>query len=69
MRDIRINIEKAENGFVVEAMDKTWIADSGHKVGEVVREICLLLDGKDDLREFEKGVEEFVDAMKGANHE
>jgi hypothetical protein len=65
MRTAHITIEKVENGFVIEHDCKTWVAERPYDARQIVENIIIGLDGKDDLEEFEKGVEEFVDAMKG----
>jgi len=69
MRATHINVEKVENGYIVESDGKTWIAESLYDIGEICKTLSSRLDGKDDLEEFEKSVEEFVDAMKGGDNE
>lgn len=64
MRSKHFTIEKVENGYLIEDDSKTWIADSIYNVGEIVKEIAKLIDGKDDLNELDKAVEDLLAERK-----
>jgi len=61
MRATHINIEKVENGWIIENDGKTWIAESSYQAGEIIKPIINALDGKDDLDDLEAAVAALAD--------